>query len=122
MLATKEAIDSATPTQALRWAAEKGDYQTVRMLLIDKKANANADYAAALRDAAKEGHLEIVRLLLENGANPFVLGSAPLKYARERAAKFKTPEAREMVELLEERMNDIKERHPDWEPPPSVLK
>ena len=117
MLATKEAIESATPTQALRWAAEKGDYQTVEMLLTDKKADANADYAAALRDAAKEGHLEIVRLLLENGANPFVLGSAPLIYAKERAAKFRTREDNEMVEILENRINGIKQKHPDWEPP-----
>jgi hypothetical protein len=58
----------ACDDSALRWSAQYGHLEVVR-LLLERGADIHADDDLALRWSAHNGHLEVVRLLLECGAD-----------------------------------------------------
>jgi hypothetical protein len=61
-------IHALDDDNALRYAAENGHIETVK-LLLDRKADIHAMDDYALRYAAHNGHTETVKLLLDRGAN-----------------------------------------------------
>jgi hypothetical protein len=64
---------------ALRWAAERGYIDIVKLLLPISDPTAENSYA--LRWAAKNEYLEIVKLLLEAGADPKAGNSHAVRWA-----------------------------------------
>ena len=58
---------TAGNNHAVRWAAQMGKIETVR-LLLDYGADITAEDNDAVKCAACNGHIEIVRLLIEHGA------------------------------------------------------
>ena len=66
--------------RALRWAAENGNTETVK-LLLDRGANIHALDDDALRWAAKNGHTDTVKVLLNRGANLHAFNDNALYWA-----------------------------------------
>jgi ankyrin repeat protein len=72
----------ANDSEALLWAASRGNLSLVKML-IDHGANIHADHDLALRWAAGFGRVEVVRFLLSKGAEPNAENTEALQLSAE---------------------------------------
>jgi hypothetical protein len=70
----------ACDNRALRWAAENGHTEIVK-LLLKSEADVHAMDDYALRRAAENGHTKIVKLLLKAGANVHARADYALRWA-----------------------------------------
>jgi len=70
----------AVDDEALRWAANNGHLEVVKILL-ENGADVHAGNDFALRWASYKGHLEVVEILLENGADVHACNDSALQFA-----------------------------------------